>query len=156
LAHNAVLIGVELFATSVWVGSLVCLVVVANAARASLDPGTQVLFFRALGRRYGIVGNAALIVAIGVGLTMLWPPASWGRLQDTAIALSGLLAAVTALGIVQARSMTRQRRRSIEHPDSGELARRVRRGSHLALTLRCAIAVVSLAILSVVAVLVSS
>lgn len=156
LAHNAVLIGVELFVASVWVGSLVCLVVVASAGRSSLDPSAQVAFFRTLGRRYGVVGNVGLAAAIGVGLAMLWPPSSWGRLEDTTVALAGLLVVVTGLGIRQARSMTRLRRRLLDEPDSHELEREVRRGVKVAVVLRGVIAVVSLAILSVVAVLIGS
>lgn len=155
-AHNAVLVGIELFAASVWVGSLVCLVVVANAARSSLQPSVQVAFFRALGRRYGAVGNIALATAIGVGLALLWPPSSWGCLEDTTVALSGLLVIVTGLGIAQARSMTRLRRRHLDEPANLELERRVRRGARNAHVLRGAIAAASLAILSVVAVLISS
>ncbi|HVX23415.1 MAG TPA: hypothetical protein VHB02_18885 [Acidimicrobiales bacterium] len=153
LAHNAVLIGIELFATSVWIGSLICLAVVSSAARSSLDPAARVAFFRALGRRYGIVGNVALAAAIGVGLAMLWPPSAWGRLDDTVVALAGLVVVVTALGIRQARSMTRLRRRHLQDPGDDELAQRVRRGARTAVLLRGVIGVVSLATLSVAAVL---
>jgi NhaP-type Na+/H+ or K+/H+ antiporter len=86
LAHNAVLIGIELLAASVWIGSLICLAVV-----------------------------------------------------------------VTALGIRQARSMTRLRRRHLEDPGNDELTQRVRRGARTALLLRGVIGVVSLATLAVVA-----
>ena len=113
LAHNPILITVELLAVSVWVGSLVCLAVVASAARASLDAQARVTFFRALGRRYGIVGDGALAVAIGIGLTMAWPPASWDRLEDAAVALAGALVVATAIGVRQARAMTRLRRHSL-------------------------------------------
>jgi uncharacterized membrane protein len=153
--QNAVLVGIELLAASVWIGSLVCLVVVANAARSSLEPSTQVAFFRALGRRYGTVGNLALATAIGVGLALLWPPSAWGRLEDAAVALSGLLVLITGLGIAQARSMTRLRRRLLDEPRNHEVEVRVRRGAKNALALRGAIAGVSLAILSVVAVIIS-
>jgi hypothetical protein len=156
LARNAVLIGIELFAASVWLGSLVCLAVVAAAARSSLDPAAQVAFFRSLGRRYGVVGNTALAAVIGVGLAMLWPPSSWGRLQDTAVALAGLLVLVTGVGIRQARSMTRLRRRRLDDPGNDELAQRVRRGARTAVVLRGLIGVVSVAALSVIAVLLGS
>lgn len=156
MAHNAVLIGIELFAGAVWIGSLICLVVVTGAARSSLDDAAQLEFFRSLGRRYGVVGNVALTVAIGVGLAMLWPPSSWGSLQDTVVALAGVLVIMTALGIRQARSMTKLRRRSLDEAASQALSRRVHQGATLAIALRGAIAVVSLAILSVVAVLLGS
>ncbi len=156
MASNAVLIGIELFAAAVWIGSLICLVVVAGAARSSLDDGAQIEFFRSLGRRYGVVGNVALATAIGVGLAMLWPPSSWGSLADTVVALTGVLVVMTALGIRQARSMTRLRGRSLDEPAREDLSRRVRKGAMLAIVLRGTIAVLSLAILSVVAVLLGS
>lgn len=87
--HNTVLIAVELLPTSVWVGSFVCLTVVTSTACTSLDATSRVAFFRSLGRRNGVVGSAAL--AIAVGLVMIWPSSSWGQLEDTALALAGVL-----------------------------------------------------------------
>ncbi|MGI8750740.1 MAG: hypothetical protein ACR2MN_00160 [Acidimicrobiales bacterium] len=151
LAHNPVLIGVELLAGSVWVGSLVCLAVVAAAARASLDPAARVAFFRSLGRRYGLVGNGALAVAIGVGLTMGWPPSAWDGLVDVAVALTGTLVVVTVVGVRQARAMTRLRRRSLDEPTNEHLERVVRRGATTATMLRGLIAVLTLAVVAVAA-----
>ena len=65
LATNTPLVAVELVAASIWVGSLVCLAVVTAAARRVLDAPSQVTLFRAVGRRYGLVGTASLLVAIG-------------------------------------------------------------------------------------------
>lgn len=151
LATNPVLVGFELLASSVWLGSLVCLAVVASAARSALDAPSRIAFFRSLGRRYGIVGNLALAVAIGVGLAMAWPPSTWGPLEDAAIALAGVLVVATALGIVQARAIGRLRRRSLAAPEDGVLARKVRRGAIAASVLRSVLAVVSLAILALAA-----
>lgn len=55
------LVAVELVAASIWVGSLVCLAVVTAAARRVLDTPSQVALFRAVGRRYGLVGTASLL-----------------------------------------------------------------------------------------------
>jgi hypothetical protein len=74
LAHNPALVAIELIASSIWVGSLVCLAVVSQAASASIDPDARVALFRALGRRYGVVGSVALLTAIGVGLAMAATP----------------------------------------------------------------------------------
>lgn len=152
LAHNPVLIGIELFAASVWVGSLVCLVVVTSSARATLAPPERVAFFRALGRRYGIVGSSALLVALGVGLAMAWPPSTWGALIDTAVALAGALVVASVLGMRQARAMTRRRRaQASQEAPAGPV-----RGSRAALALRAAIAGTSLAIVAVTARLLGS
>nr|MBF6558455.1 hypothetical protein [Acidimicrobiales bacterium] len=55
LATNTPLAAIEFIAACIWVGSLVCLAIVANVARSVLEGPSQVGFFRALGRRYGIV-----------------------------------------------------------------------------------------------------
>lgn len=146
LATNAPLVAVELIATSIWVGSLVCLAVVANVARAVLDTSSQVSFFRAIGRRYAIVGTGALLVAIGAGLALAWPPSSWSDTIDTAVALAGVLVLATVVGMVQARGMRILRRRAMSNPGDHDAARAVRRGRLLAGTLRCLMALVTLAI----------
>lgn len=151
LAHNRALIGILILSSSVWVGSLACLAVVANAARSSLDPTARVAFFKAVGRRYALVGDGALAVAIGVGLAMSWPSSSWSRLEDTAVALTGAVVVATAFGVRQARAMTRLRRRSLADPADQALAVRVRRGSIEAAVLRGLIAALTLAVIAVTA-----
>ncbi len=60
----------EILSASVWIGSLVCLAGVSQAALKVLEGPAQVAFFRAVGRRYAIVGTASLLVAIGDGLAI--------------------------------------------------------------------------------------
>jgi hypothetical protein len=57
-------------------GGMVCLATVAKAARGVLDESSQVAFFRAVGRRYEMVGTASLLIAIAAGLALSWPPSS--------------------------------------------------------------------------------
>jgi len=45
LATSAPLVAVELIAASIWVGGMVCLAIVAKAARGVLDESSQVAFF---------------------------------------------------------------------------------------------------------------
>jgi uncharacterized membrane protein len=145
LATSTPLVALEILAACVWVGSLVCLAVVTNAARRVLDGPAQVALFRAVGRRYGIVGTGALAVAIGVGLAMAWPPAAWSTTIDAAVALAGALVVATVAGMVQARAMTRLRRRAVTDPQDG-IAAAVRRGRRMAGGLRGVMAALTLAI----------
>jgi hypothetical protein len=140
------LVAVELIAACIWVGSLVCLALVANVARKVLDGPSQVTFFRAIGRRYGIVGSASLLVAIGAGVALAWPPSSWSGTIDAAVALSGVLVLATAAGMAQARTMTTLRRQAMSAPDDLDVARAVRRGRLVAGGLRSLMALVTLAV----------
>src|ERR1035441_8110810 len=104
LATSAPLVAVELIAASIWVGGMVCIAIVAKAARGVLDESSQVAFFRAVGRRYGIVGTASLLIAIAAGLAVSWPPSSWSRTIDAAVVLAGVLGVATIVGVMQARA----------------------------------------------------
>ena len=146
LTTSTPLVAVELVAASIWVGSLVCLAVVTAAARRVLDTPSQVALFRAVGRRYGLVGTTALLVAIGTGLALSWPPAAWSPITDSAVALAGLLVIASGVGMAQARAMTRLRRQATSAPEDQGLAVSVRRGRLLANMLRGLMAAVTLAI----------
>ena len=91
MTTSAPIVALEILSASVWTGSLVCLAVVSRAARTVLKGPAQVAFFRAVGRRYAIVGTGSLLVAIGTGLAMAWPPPTWSATIDAAVALAGLL-----------------------------------------------------------------
>jgi hypothetical protein len=146
LAHNPALIAIELIASSIWVGSLVCLVVVSRAASTSIDPDARVALFRALGQRYGFVGSVALLTAIGVGLAMAWPPVRWSNPLSASVALAGILVVLTMFGVRQARAMSRIRRDALSDLGNSQLARSVRRGARSAAVARGLIAGVTLAI----------
>jgi len=146
LAMSTPLVAVELLAACIWVGSLVCLALVANVARKVLDGPSQVTFFRAVGRRYGMMGTGSLLVAIGAGLALAWPPASWSPTIDAAVALAGVLVLATAVGMIQARQMTTLRRQAMGAPDDQIVAGAVRRGRLVAGALRGLMALVTLAI----------
>ena len=146
LAMSTPLVAVELLAACIWVGSLVCLALVANVARKVLDGPSQVTFFRAVGRRYGMVGTGSLLVAIGAGLALAWPPASWSSTIDAAVALAGVLVLATAVGMIQARQMMTLRRQAMGAPDDQIVAGAIRRGRLVAGALRGLMALVTLAI----------
>ncbi|MGH9028678.1 MAG: hypothetical protein ACRDV4_03580, partial [Acidimicrobiales bacterium] len=127
VAVDTPLVALELFAACIWVGSLVCLALVASTARRVLDGPSQVTFFRAIGRRYGIVGTGALLLTIGAGLALAWPPSTWSGTIDAAVALSGALLLTTGAGMAQARAMTNIRRRAVSSPGDAGAAVAVRR-----------------------------
>lgn len=155
LATNTPLVAVELVAASIWVGSLVCLAVVTAAARRVLDAPSQVTLFRAVGRRYGLVGTASLLVATGAGLALSWPPSAWSPITDSAVALAGLLVIATAAGMAQARAMTRLRRQAASAPVDRGLSASLRRGRLLANMLRGLMATLTLTIVVLAAQIIS-
>lgn len=148
-AASVPLVAVNLVASSIWVGGLVAIFVVARAAEATLGPVQRIEFFRALGRRYGMVGGAALLVAIATGAVLLDDHPWEGMLVATALLAASLLG-VTAIGMAQARRMTRLRRHSLTDP---ALAERVRHGALTATALRATIAVLTLALVVLAAAL---
>ena len=148
-------VALEILSASVWIGSLVCLAVVSQAARTVLDGSPQVDFFRAVGRRYAIVGTGSLLVAIGAGLAMAWPPAIWSATIDAAVALAGLLVLATAAGMVQARVMGTLRLRAMSSPADVAARASVRRGRRVATALRLLMAADTLAIVVLAAMAVS-
>ena len=68
---QAVLLAVFALAGCVWVGGYVAIAVVARTAAAALEPGQRVVFFRALGRAYLLIGAPALVIALGTGACLL-------------------------------------------------------------------------------------
>lgn len=146
LATSAPLVAVELIAASIWVGGMVCIAIVAKAARGVLDESSQVAFFRAVGRRYGMVGTASLLIAIAAGLALSWPPSSWSRTIDAAVVLAGVLAVATIAGMMQARAMTALRRKLIANAGDSSTAVALRRGRLLANGIRGLMALMTLAI----------
>lgn len=144
---SSVLTGVLVLAAAVWVGGLVAIALVARVATATLDPSGRIAFFRGLGRTYGVVGTTALAVAYASGAALVYDR-DWDGVLIAAAVVATALAATLAVGVAQARRMSRLRRRALEHADDAHLAQRVRRGAGRAGALRGLIALLSLALLS--------
>ena len=100
----------------------------------------------------GVVGLLALAMALTTGAVLVYGR-PWDSALTAAAVAAGSLVGVTATGIVQARRMTRLRRRALHHPDDMGLAGRVRRGARVAGALRALIGVISLALVALGAVL---
>lgn len=145
---SAVVTGILIFATCIWVGGLVAIAVVARAASRALDPAARVALFRVLGRMYNVVGNTALAVAFGAGAYLVYGR-PWDGWLTAAAVLATVLTAVLVTGIVQARRMTRLRQRLHDGGSDPALAAAVRRGAGQAGALRGVIALLSVALLAV-------
>jgi len=149
---EAILLGVFVLASCVWVGGFAAIAVVARVASRTLSPVERVAFFRGLGRTYGIVGGLALIVALGTGAALVADRRWDATLTATAVAAAALVVN-TVIGVAQARRMTRLRRESLQQPADASLARRVRQGARRAAILRAGIGVLSLALIALGALL---
>ena len=151
---TAVLAFVALLAGSIWVGGFVAIAVVARIVRSQLDRPAQIAFFRALGRRYLVVGLCSLLVALGAGAALL-AQGDWDGTASAAAGVAGALLVATVAGVAQARGMTRARARAVRAPDDPVLAQRVRRGAVRATVLRAAIGALTLALVALAAALAS-
>lgn len=145
-ATDAVLVAGLVLATSIWVGGIVTIVIVARVARRTLAPADSVAFFRALGVAFGPVGAVALLVALALGAALAFRR-PWDASLTATVLVAVVLLVVTAWGIVQARSMTRLRTRALQHPDDTALARGVKAGATRAMALRAAITALTLVLL---------
>jgi hypothetical protein len=147
-----VLVFLALLGGSVWIGGFVAIVVVTRIARAQLERRAQIEFFRALGRRYLVVGNGALVVGLAAGGVLLADHA-WDGVVLAALIVAAGVVLVTAAGIVQARRLSRLRARAM---GDEALAPHVRRRAMQAGMLRGAIGLLSVALLALAAVLAGS
>lgn len=143
--HAAVLCAFTL-ATSIWVGGYVAIGVVARVAARTLPPRDRIAFFRQLGRTYGIVGGAALLVAVGSGAALL-RRRPWDTQLTIAAVLVGALIAFIAVGMIQARRMSRLRAAAIQRPDDQDVAVLVIHGARTAGLLRALIGLLSITLI---------
>jgi general stress protein CsbA len=148
---RTLLITVELIAASIWIGSLLCLALVARVAAKVLDPPARVALFRGIGQLYRVVGTSALVASIAAGAALAGSPSEWSVTIDVVAVLAGVLVVLTAVGMAQARRMTVVRRHAIVLPDDETAVVAVRRGAATAGVLRGLMATVTLAIVVLVA-----
>lgn len=142
---SAILFGLLILGSSIWIGGILTVVIVARASAAHLGQETRVAFFRDFGRNYGIVATAALIVAyICGGILLAGDP--WDGMSTALTACAAALVVALAVGVAQARRMTRLRHRLSATPDDGHLTTRIARSARLALVLRAGLVVLTLGI----------
>lgn len=144
---RAALLGLFTLASCVWVGGYVAIGVVARVATRTLDPMQRIAFFRGLGRAYLPIGAPALVIALGTGAALASPHA-WDGLLVAAVVAAAALVVSLAVGVAQARRMTRLRAAALAAPHADVLARGVQRGARAATLLRAAIGLLSLALIA--------
>lgn len=138
LAASELLIrSLHLIGAAVWVGGMVMLALAVGAARRTVDESERVALFRALGRRFAIVGGVAMAILIATGTDMAADRlAAWSDLTDTAygerlLVKLGVVALVIGLTLfhtlVQGPALSRLRAEAAERPDDDELRRLIRR-----------------------------
>ncbi len=145
---DTALLAVFIVATSIWVGGLVNITIVARVARRTLSPADRVAFFRGLGRVHGMVGSGALLVALITGGVLLRHH-GWDGLVIAAVVLTGALLAASVVGMAQARRMTVLRRSLTDGSGGAALQAQVARGARSAIVLRVLITVLTLAMVIV-------
>ena len=139
-----ILNSLNLLGAMIWTGGMVAVTVATIAARQTLEPKQQVSFFAALGRRYGIVSGAALAIFIVSGLVIAGDPADWTGTETAIAALTAAAAALTVLGVINARAVQRLRSQAIAAGDRDSDSR-LRNTRRTATVLRVLIALVTLA-----------
>jgi putative copper export protein len=131
----------HLIGAAVWVGGLVFLGAAVGVARRTLSDADRIRFFRALGRRFALVGGAALLLAIATGVDMASDRDVWGDLTDTdygttllaKLILVGLVIVLTIVhSAIQGPALSRLREQAIARPEDQALATEIRRRSALA------------------------
>jgi hypothetical protein len=143
---DVVLQFVLVLATSIWVGGLATIAVVARVASRTLTAAERVHFFRGLGRTYGPVGGAALLTALGAGATLVVDQPLDGLIVAGSV-VAGALMVTTAVGVAQARRMTQLRLRAAVSAGDPRMRQIVRRGAIRAAVLRLLIGALSVVLL---------
>ena len=142
---RAVLLGVFTLTSCVWVGGYAAIGVVARVATHTLEPTQRVAFFR--GRSYLPIGASALAIALGTGAALASTRA-WDGALSAAVFAAAALIILLAVGVAQARRMTRLRSAALASPHTDALVHDLQRGARAAMLLRAAIGLLSLALIA--------
>jgi len=127
----------HLIAAAIWAGGLIFLALAVGVARKTVSERERIELFRGLGRRFAVLGGAALLVLIGTGTDMARDriPA-WGDLTDTdygetlfaKLVLVALVIVLTlAHSLVQGPALSRLREQAASQPNDQELQAKIRR-----------------------------
>lgn len=142
---HQILLALLVLGASVWIGGVATIAVVNSATKDALSRADRIALFRTLGRRFLVLAVIAVVlVVVAGGILLLSGPL--GGITIAILIAVAVLAVATALGVVQARGMTRLRVAALASPDDEALRGRIARGTVRAGALRILIALASLAI----------
>lgn len=128
-------------------GGPIAIAVVARVADRTLGAVARIALFRELGRAYRVVGGVALFVALAAG-AFLAAGRPWSALLVSSVAVAAALVFLAAVGIGQARRMTRLRERAASRPQGLCPRDAVRRGVRRATALRALIVSLSVTLVA--------
>ncbi len=135
-ASDTAIRSLHLIGAAVWAGGMVMLALAVGAARRTVAENDRVALFRALGRRFAVVGGVAMVVLIATGTDMAADRlGSWGDLTDTdygkrllvKVVFVAIVIALTLFHtLVQGPELSRLRQEAVAYPDDKDLRREIR------------------------------
>ncbi|WP_349897374.1 hypothetical protein [Parafrigoribacterium soli] len=148
-ALERTLLGIVTLGASLWIGGFVAIMIVSATSNKSLETKERIALFRGLGRGYLRVAVVAFLAVVVPGIVLLaFRP--WDGYSLAIVVLAVALVIVTALGVRQARQLTRMRKAAAEASSEPTPAASLARKAVAARALRSAIGLLSLAIFIVV------
>lgn len=148
-AIERTLLGIVTLGAGLWMGGFIAIMIVSATSKKSLGAQDRIALFRGLGRGYLRVAIVAFVAVVIPGAVLLaFRP--WDGYSLAIVVLAAALVVVTALGVRQARRLTRMRKAAAEAPNGGTPPATLVRKAAAARILRTAIGLLSLAIFAVV------
>ena len=141
-----ILIGLLTLGVGAWIGGFATVIMISRTSRSVLAPADRVAYFRRFGRGYVVVASVMILLVI-VPSAILVSEDSVRPVAIATLAVACALVIITAVGIRQARKMTRLRTMALDAEDD-RASDAVRRGASIAIVLRSMIGIGSLALIA--------
>jgi putative copper export protein len=136
-ASDTLIRSLHLIGAAVWAGGMVMLALAVGAGRRTVEEPQRIALFRALGRRFLVVGGIAMLVLIATGTDMAadrldaWEDLGNTEYGERLVAKLNVVAVVIGLtlfhSLVQGPALSRLRAQALERPEDEELRRLIRR-----------------------------